>query len=113
MCAIPLVQGGFEAAKGFHRDFDSWAESRVASASGRGKKSGSGVADDKAQRAAPCVGEYTPIRPVEDAAVLVRVLPVACRAGDLVCWDNRIPHANSRGNCAETAREVSLPKNSH
>ena len=90
-------EGGFEAARGFHRDFDEWVRTRpppplaaAASASG-----------DAAYPSTPlCVGEFTPIRPKEDADVLRRVAHVPCRAGDLVVWDNRIPHANSRENNA-------------
>lgn len=46
--------------------------------------------------APPCVGAFTPMRPKEDAAILARLEHVACRAGSLVLWDNRLPHANSR-----------------
>ena len=34
----------------------------------------------------PCVGDFTPIRPVEDRDILDRFQHVPCKAGDLVCW---------------------------
>ena len=54
----------------------------------------------------PCLGAFTPMRPLEDADVLARFVHVPCRAGDLVLWDNRIPHANSREHVGVTPREV-------
>jgi len=140
-------KGGFEAAKGFHLEFGTWAKQRApaqqqqpppsssrkggvstsgnngsTSNSSRRKKGASkgalessnctSISGNKqstgglSQTAAPCVGEYTPIRPREDAAVLKRVEHVACRAGDLVLWDNRIPHANSLNHLGLAAREA-------
>lgn len=64
-------QGGFEACPGHHRGFESWAALRV-----RGKNN----------EGAPCVGDFTPIRPVEDKDVLDRMTHIPCKAGDLVCW---------------------------
>jgi hypothetical protein len=32
------------------------------------------------------VGDFTPIRPVEDRDILDRFQHVPCKAGDLVCW---------------------------
>jgi hypothetical protein len=115
--------GGFEAAKGFHLEFETWAKQRAAHSNGgssSGKSSSSGgstkgvsgsaggmrVGFGQATKAAPCVGEYTPIRPHEDAAVLRRVAHVPCNAGDLVLWDNRIPHANSFRHLGSEAREA-------
>ena len=34
----------------------------------------------------PCVGDFTPIRPVEDRDILERFQHVPCKAGDMVCW---------------------------
>lgn len=68
-------QGGFEACLGHHRGFDKWAAERRV-----GKDGG----------AAPCVGDFTPIRPVEDKEILDRMTHVPCKAGDLVCWVSRL-----------------------
>lgn len=85
-------QGGFEAAKGFHNKFEAWAaESSI-------REGGTGHA--------ACVGEFTPIRPREDSDILASFAHVPCCAGDLVVWDNKIPHANSRANNLDRAREV-------
>jgi hypothetical protein len=84
-------EGGFEAHPGFHLQFDNWVASR---------KSG------PSQDSPPCVGDFTPIRPIEDKEVLQGITHIPCRAGDMVCWDYRIPHANSRRNDRPTAREV-------
>mmetsp|Transcript_7698 Transcript_7698/g.11341 ORF Transcript_7698/g.11341 Transcript_7698/m.11341 type:complete len:369 (-) Transcript_7698:422-1528(-) len=86
--------GGFECAPGFHREFDEWARRRKPS-KGKG-----GV-----EIAPPCVGEFTPIRPVEDGDVLRRTQHIACRAGSFVIWDNRLPHANARLNEGDVPRE--------
>lgn len=86
--------GGFEACFGHHLSFSSWAASRAPSAS-------TGLP-------APCVGEFTPIRPTEDADIISRMQHVPCRAGDLVLWDNRIPHANARSNAGCTREVVYL-----
>ena len=83
--------GGFEAVPGFHRQFQEWAMKRP-------PNTGSTVA--------PCVGDFTPIRPVEDRDVIEQFRHIPCRAGDLVIWDYRIPHANARFNLAPTPREV-------
>ena len=60
----------------------------------------------KQARPPPCLGEFTPLRPAEDADVLAKMAPVPCSAGALVLWDNRIPHANARSNAGPGAREV-------
>ena len=86
--------GGFECVPGFHREFDEWTRHRKPS-KGKG-----GVEIDP-----PCVGEFTPIRPVEDGDVLRKVQHIACRAGSFVIWDNRLPHANARLNESVVPRE--------
>ena len=44
--------------------------------------------------------------PLEDAEVLAQFRHVPCRAGDLVLWDHRIPHANSRAHTGAHPRQV-------
>ena len=38
--------------------------------------------------------------------MLARFESIPCRAGDLVLWDNRLPHANSRRHIGREPREV-------
>lgn len=83
-------EGGFEACKGLHREFDEWTRTRQPSADGT----------------IPCVGQFTPIRPKEDQGILDRMEHIPCRAGDLVCWDYRIAHANAYHNLHTNSREV-------
>ena len=54
----------------------------------------------------PCVGQFTPIRMIEDADIISRFEHIPCMAGDLVLWDYRIPHSNSYRNTSETTREA-------
>ena len=96
--------GGFEAAKGFHHDFDSWARNRPPSVFTR-KDKASGQ-KDTVSVPAPCLGEYTHIRPREDAAVMQRVQHVPVRAGSAVFWDYRIPHANAYQHTGTVPRAV-------
>jgi hypothetical protein len=84
-------EGGFEACLGHHLSFDTWARARRPS---------------PGMTHAPCVGEFSPIRPGEDQEILDRFQAIPCKAGDLVCWDYRIPHANARYNNAAYPREV-------
>lgn len=87
--------GGFEACPGLHRDFYEWAASREGT-----------VAADGSPQPPPCVGDFTPIRPLEDRAIIERFRHIPCHAGDLVCWDYRTPHANARLNLGQQARRV-------
>ena len=91
--------GGFEAVLGgFHRTFDEWARTRNMDST-----SENGTAADPA----PCLGEYTHIRPKEDMHVMKRVCHIPVKAGSAVFWDNRIPHANAYRNDNNTlARAV-------
>lgn len=67
-------EGGFEACPGHHKGFAAWAAARAPSVT----KSGG--------EAAPCVGDFSPIRPIEDKDVLENFRHIPCKAGDLVCW---------------------------
>lgn len=70
-------QGGFEACPGHHRDFAKWAQDRAPSGANRA---------GEIAATAPCVGDFTPIRPIEDKSVLENFRHIPCKAGDLVCW---------------------------
>lgn len=84
--------GGFECVRGFHREFDAWAMTRSPCA--------------KTGRPAPCVGDFTPIRPQEDAAVIARFEPILYTAGSVVAFDFRTPHANSSEHRGAVPRQV-------
>jgi hypothetical protein len=84
--------GGFEAAPGFHRSFHKWT---------RPKSVVKNVSFP-----APCIGEYTHIRPKEDGHVMARIQHIPVRAGSAVFWDVRIPHANAYRNDRNRARAV-------
>jgi hypothetical protein len=86
-------EGGFEACPGLHKRFKRWVNNRLAS-----------INSDSLL--APCVGSFSPIRPIEDRDIIALFEHVPCRAGDLVCWDYRIPHSNARRNDKPHPREV-------
>ena len=95
--------GGFEAAKGFHRNFHSWAKDRPPTVVTRK------VGKDKYETLsypAPCIGEYTHIRPKEDCEVMAQVQHVPVPAGAAVFFDNRIPHANAYRHNGTEPRSV-------
>jgi len=98
-CFVSLVDtleanhGGFEAAPGFHADFDEWSRNRKPLASGKPLES-------------LCYDEYTHIRPQQEHGILDRVQHVACRAGSAVLWDVRIPHGNARHHHGSHPRAV-------
>ena len=93
--------GGFEAAKGFHREFDVWSASRPPARTHQ-----SDDKDTQYPTEAPCVGQYTHIRPKEDWEVMERVQHIPVPAGSAVFWDNRIPHANAYKHLGEEPRAV-------
>lgn len=95
--------GGFEVAKGFHREFDDWARNRPPSVITR--KGGNGQSET-ISILAPCLGEYTHIRPKEDALVMRRIVHIPVRAGSAVFWDNRLPHANAYRHTGAFPRAV-------
>lgn len=94
--------GGFEAASGFHREFDTWSQRRLPTTMTRKVD---GVAT-RVSFPAPCLGEYTHVRPTEDADVMARIRHVPVRAGCAVFWDNRIPHANAYRHNGQIPRAV-------
>jgi hypothetical protein len=87
--------GGFEVAPGFHHDFRTWTQQRIPTKS----RDGNLVTP-------PCIGEYTHIRPVEDVDVMKRIQHVPVRAGSVVFWDNRLPHANAYRHNGSIPRAV-------
>jgi Protein of unknown function (DUF1479) len=54
----------------------------------------------------PCVGQFTPIRMIEDSDIIKRFEHIPCKAGDMVFWDYRIPHSNSYKNESNITREA-------
>lgn len=95
--------GGFEAARGFHRDFETWAKSRPPSVTKSQLDNGS---TETISTPAPCLGDYTHIRPDQDRAVLERIQHIAVPAGAAVFWDVRIPHANAYRHVGDEPRAV-------
>jgi len=93
--------GGFEAAPGFHKEFHKWSrpESTITKKTANGGR-------EEITFPAPCIGEYTHIRPKEDAEVMARIQHIPVRAGSAVFWDNRLPHANAYRNDSNDARSV-------
>jgi hypothetical protein len=72
-------QGGFEAVKGFHREFHTWNRRR-----GHDDEDAGGIVEPP-----PCIGQYTHIRPKEDKAIMNRVEHIPVPAGAAVFWDQR------------------------
>jgi len=70
--------GGFEACPGHHIGFDEWAAKRKGSAA----PTGTGTPSS----APPCLGDFSPIRMIEDRDVIDKFRHIPCKAGDLVCW---------------------------
>ena len=64
------------------------------------------VEKNNQHREPPCVGQFTPIRMIEDNDIIKRFEHIACRAGDMVVWDYRIPHSNSYKNESNQTREA-------
>ena len=92
--------GGFEAVRGgFHKEFNNWAATRQNTIL---QKKGVTIAEVPP----PCVGEYTHIRPKEDADVMKRVEHIPVSSGSAVFWDNRLPHANAYKNEGDDVRIV-------
>ena len=98
--------GGFEACVGFHREFEAWSMSRKPSLKPISGRAISDASSTAVSIPPPCVGDFTPIRPLEDKEVIDRFVSIPYKAGDLICWDYRIPHANSRFNLSPIAREA-------
>jgi len=99
--------GGFEAVRGgFHRNFDTWAKYRPPTVFASKKGNGIDATTITTSISAPCVGEYTHIRPKEDRNVMQRIQHVPVKAGAAVFWDNRVPHANAYRHDGVVPRSV-------
>lgn len=108
--------GGFECCPRLHQRFKEWADTRAWSPSKRkgkekddGAKESGGVKGEKdleEKIPPPCLGNFTPLRPVEDSDLLAEMVHVPCKSGSMVLWDNRIPHANSRQHSGSEPRKV-------
>lgn len=102
--------GGFEAAKGFHKEFHKWDKIRPPTTKTIKKKvkvKGKViVTETEVVAPAACIGEYTHLRPSEDSEVFKRVQHVKVPAGSAVFFDNRIPHANAYRHDGDAPRCV-------
>ncbi|OQR95102.1 phytanoyl- dioxygenase superfamily protein [Achlya hypogyna] len=84
--------GGFEAVRGFHKEFASY----FAKASDA----------DLDARKPVCLGDFSPLRMQEDRDVISRFRHVPAPAGSVIMFDWRIPHANSYRHVGSIPREV-------
>ncbi|EQC39641.1 hypothetical protein SDRG_03072 [Saprolegnia diclina VS20] len=84
--------GGFEAVRGFHKEFAGYFAS-----------AGHASAD---ARPPVCLGDFSPLRMQEDRDVISRYEHIPCRAGSVIFFDWRIPHANSYRHVGSIPREV-------
>ena len=92
--------GGFEAVRGgFHKEFNTWSKIRPKTIF---RKHGEIIGEISP----PCIGEYTHMRPKEDADVMQSVEHISVPRGSAVLWDNRIPHANAYKNNSDDTRIV-------
>ena len=123
--ALEPEHGGFEAAKGFHREFDAYYGAQEQQQQRQQQQAGGRVGREAGPRegvllggtagggrvgreAEPprCVKDYCAVRPREDAAVVARIAHVPCAAGSAIFWDQRVPHANSRHHLGAAPRCV-------
>lgn len=108
-CFVSLTEnlekntGGFEAARGFHREFEEWRKHRKPT---QVRQKGATGTVAEVCVPAPCIGQYTHIRPKEDREVMERVAHVPVRKGSAVFWDNRTPHANAYRHTGRHPRAV-------
>ena len=67
-------EGGFEACRGLHAEFDSWISDRLWSKN---------IIESSTCLLPPCIGEFTPIRPKEDNKILQNLDHIPCKAGGM------------------------------
>lgn len=84
--------GGFEAVRGFHKEFASYFAQHPATAA--------------TERPQVCLGDFSPLRMAEDRDVIARFEHVSCTAGSVIFFDWRVPHANSYRHTGDVPREV-------
>ena len=120
-------QGGFECVPGFHREWREYYSrqrdkmlrakknmkqdyrhplSPPASSSSSSSSSSSPRGVDCSEEPIVCVGDFSPLSSLRDAALLARFTHIPIPAGAAVFWDQRIPHANARENRNAFARCV-------
>ncbi|GAB9463664.1 hypothetical protein Gpo141_00001114 [Globisporangium polare] len=90
--------GGFEAVKGFHKEFESYFADQERRALEQEELNGT--------RPQVCLGDFSPLRMQEDRDVISRYEHVNCEAGSVIFFDWRIPHANSYKHTGSVPREV-------
>ena len=84
--------GGFEAIRGFHREFEQYHN-----------KKDMEVIESKEQTPTVCVGDFAPAR---ESSLLHRMEHIPYEAGSVIFWDWRIPHANAYHHVGHLPREV-------
>lgn len=94
--------GGFEAVRGFHKEFDTYFAARPSSSSSTITSDG-GEAPGRPQ---VCLGDFSPLRVTEDRELIARFEHVGCTAGSVIFFDWRVPHANSYRHTGAAPREV-------
>lgn len=85
--------GGFEAVKGFHTRFDEYFH----------QHNNINMENDGQQ---VCVGDFSPLQMHKNGDVIKEFRHVSCKAGSMVFWDWRIPHANSYKHTGHLSRQV-------
>ncbi|TYZ58758.1 hypothetical protein PybrP1_011552 [[Pythium] brassicae (nom. inval.)] len=93
--------GGFEAVRGFHKEFASYFADAATARAGAGAAAGVG-----AGRPQVCLGDFSPLRMAEDRDVIARFAHVGAAAGSAIFFDWRVPHANSYRHAGAAPREV-------
>jgi len=93
--------GGFEAVPGFHKRFNEYF---LGGRAGTTKEREIELDDPDIARV--CVGEFSPLVPKFDHDVLSQFEHIPYGTGSVICWDWRLPHANSQYNNGESPREV-------
>ncbi|CAK4660410.1 hypothetical protein AeMF1_015120 [Aphanomyces euteiches] len=83
--------GGFEAVRGFHKEFSRYFASSP---------------PVESVRPPVCLGDFSPLRMQEDKQVIARYEHIPCDAGSVILFDWRIPHANSYRHVGTIPREV-------
>lgn len=85
-------EGGFEAVRGFHREFAAYYANR---ANAKGVKALDG-----------CVGDFIAVNNADDAPIIDRLEHVPVPPGAALFWDRRLPHASARWNNSRLPRRA-------